>query len=139
VLGLAFGALELGTRGRHRLESLVVVFTALTFISGAMGTLAGLFNVLRVLQRPEVLRDALQWREMATVGAFESLGNVIAGIGLGTTRSETTSKERARHCREEDGDVVFHPSPLERPRRHHETDLLEQGPPTQGGPRLVAR
>ena len=73
-----FGLLELITKGRHQLASLVLSLTGLTFLSGVLGTLTGLLVTLQAATKTEGVVDAV----MVAQGTYESLGNGIAGAGM---------------------------------------------------------
>jgi hypothetical protein len=77
-----FGILELVTKGRYRLASLVLAFTGLTFIAGAISTMMGVHRMLEAALDPAILADGARWREVITAGTYESLGNAVAGTAM---------------------------------------------------------
>ena len=78
VTGSMLGVLELVTKGRHQLASLVLALTGMTFVSGVLGTLTGLLATLRAATKIEGVVDGLT----VAIGTYESLGNAVAGAGM---------------------------------------------------------
>jgi len=82
TLATMFGAADWFTRGRHRLRTMTLVFIAMTFASGVLGTLMGLLSSLRRASSPAVIADELRWRELLTSEVYSGLGNTILGLAL---------------------------------------------------------
>ncbi|HUH02404.1 MAG TPA: serine/threonine-protein kinase [Kofleriaceae bacterium] len=81
-LGLSIAVLEFATRGRYRLNAIIVALAAGTMISGVVGTVSGLLVVLRGALEPSVFADTEHYRWVMTQGTREAIGNILTAGSL---------------------------------------------------------
>jgi hypothetical protein len=85
TLAAIFGTANVLTRGRQRLTTMTLVFTAFTAGAGLMSTTLGIMSALRHSAEPAMIADAPRWREYLASRSYESMGNLILGLGLAMT------------------------------------------------------
>jgi tRNA A-37 threonylcarbamoyl transferase component Bud32 len=77
-LGAVVGLLELATRGRHQLESLLLALAGMTFAGGILSTAMDLLNALGSALANREAVDG--W--LIAAGGYEAIGNLVTGTAL---------------------------------------------------------
>ncbi len=77
ALAVLTGVLDLATKGRHHLASLVIALSGMTFFAGVLSTGMGLLTTLRFVTEMDVPDP---W--LIAVGTYESMGNLVAGTAM---------------------------------------------------------
>lgn len=81
-LGLCVAVLDLATRGRYHLSSIIVALAAATLISGMLGTVSGVQVTLRAALDPDAFANTEHYRWVMTQGPREAMGNMLTAGSL---------------------------------------------------------
>ncbi|MBI5608350.1 MAG: serine/threonine protein kinase [Deltaproteobacteria bacterium] len=80
VLGVAVGALEWRTAGKHHLLPIGLVMMAMTAVIAIAGAELGMLRVYEALSQPDLAANAAKYRELLAVGSREATGNIPFGL-----------------------------------------------------------